>query len=137
LKPAAAGDMTQEETDLIEKMRGNLGIRDRVFYAFNRIDETWYDTQLRQRLENLISNDFRDSNRIYKTSGLLGFYGSQVKNTTVVDRFGLDSIFVEKIKNLEGEEETPQFVSEFNNYCANSGLQIVELKNFVKQLPII
>jgi hypothetical protein len=27
----------------------------------------------------------------------------------------------ENVKNLGGEEETPQFVSEFNNYCANSG----------------
>jgi replication fork clamp-binding protein CrfC len=31
LKAAAAGDMTQEETELLEKIRGNLGIRDRVF----------------------------------------------------------------------------------------------------------
>jgi replication fork clamp-binding protein CrfC len=121
LKPAAAGDMTQAETDLMEKMRGNLGIRDRVFYAFNRIDETWYNTQLRQRLESLIHSEFRDSKRIYKTSGLLGFYGSQVKNTTKVDRFGLDSIFAETTKGSIEEEETPQFVSEFNNYCANSG----------------
>jgi GTPase Era involved in 16S rRNA processing len=121
LKPAAAGDMTQEETDLMEKMKGNLGIRDRVFYVFNRIDETWYNTQLRQRLDSLISSEFRDSKRIYKTSGLLGFYGSKVKNTTIDDRFGLDSIFAESIKSATGEEETPQFVSEFNNYCANSG----------------
>lgn len=30
LKPAAAGDMTKEETELLEKMRSNPGIRDRV-----------------------------------------------------------------------------------------------------------
>jgi len=121
LKPASAGEMTTEETDLLEKMRANLSIRDRVFYVFNRIDQTWYNTQLRQRLENLLQTQFKDSSRIYKTSGLLGFYGSQLKNTSGLDRFGLDSIFAESVKSLGGEEETPQFVSEFNNYCANSG----------------
>jgi replication fork clamp-binding protein CrfC len=121
LKPAAAGDMTTEETDLLERIRKNPGIRDRVFYVFNRIDETWYNTQLRQRLESLIQSQFRDSARVYKTSGLLGFYGSQIKQTNGGDRFGLDSIFAESVKGLGGIEETPQFVSEFNNYCANSG----------------
>lgn len=121
LKPAAAGDMTSEETELLEKMRSNPGIRDRVFYVFNRIDETWYNAQLRQRLDQLIQTQFRDTNRIYKTSGLLGFYGSQIKQTSGRDRFGLDSIFTESVKGLGGQEETPQFVSEFNNYCANSG----------------
>lgn len=121
LKPAAAGDMTKEETQLLEKMRSNLGIRDRVFYIFNRIDETWYNTQLRQRLENLITSQFHDTSRVYKTSGLLGFYGSQLKNTSGSDRFGLDSIFAESVKATDGKEETPQFVNEFNRYCANSG----------------
>ena len=32
LKPASAGDMTKEETELLETMRENAGIRDRVFY---------------------------------------------------------------------------------------------------------
>jgi replication fork clamp-binding protein CrfC len=121
LKPAAAGDMTTEETQLLETMKSNPGIRDRVFYIFNRIDQTWYNAQLRQRLDQLIQNQFRDTNRIYKTSGLLGFYGSQIKQTSSRDRFGLDSIFTESVKGIGGEEETPQFVSEFNNYCANSG----------------
>lgn len=121
LKAAAAGDMTTEETQLLETMKSNPGIRDRVFYIFNRIDQTWYNTQLRQRLDELIQNQFRDTTRIYKTSGLLGFYGSQIKQTSRGDRFGLDSIFTESVKGLGGEEETPQFVSEFNNYCANSG----------------
>jgi replication fork clamp-binding protein CrfC len=121
LKPAAAGDMTKEETQLLEMMRGNGGIRDRVFYIFNRIDETWYNTQLRQRLDDLIGSQFRESPRVYKTSGLLGFYGSQIKQTTGRDRFGLDSVFAESIKGLDGEEETPQFVNEFLRYCANSG----------------
>jgi replication fork clamp-binding protein CrfC len=120
LKSAAAGDMTTEETELLEKMRANLSIRDRVFYVFNRIDETWYNTQLRQRLESLIQSQFRDSSRVYKTSGLLGFYSSQIEQTSERDRFGLDSIFAESVKGVNGEEETPQFVSEFNNYCASS-----------------
>ncbi len=115
LKPASAGEMTKEETELLEMMRANPGIRDRVFYTFNRIDETWYNTQLRQRLEDLINGQFRDTTRIYKTSGLLGFYGSQIRHTTLQDRFGLNSVFANT------KEETPQFVNEFVRYCANSG----------------
>jgi replication fork clamp-binding protein CrfC len=70
---------------------------------------------------DLIQTQFRDNARVYKTSGLLGFYGSQIKNTNSSDRFGLNTIFAESVKGIGGEEETPQFVSEFNNYCANSG----------------
>ena len=121
LKPASAGEMTTEETELLELIRDNPGVRDRVFYVFNRIDETWYNTQLRQRLDQLISEQFWDSDRVYTTSALLGFYGSQVKQTSERDRFGLDSIFADSVKTLGGAEETPQFVSEFNNYCGNSG----------------
>ena len=122
LKPASAGDMTKEETELLEIMRENAGIRDRVFYIFNRIDETWYKNQLRQRLEDLINSQFRDTNRVYKTSGLLGFYGSQLKKTSIQDRFGLDSIFAESVKGLDSREETPQFVNEFNRYCTSGKL---------------
>jgi replication fork clamp-binding protein CrfC len=121
LKAAAAGEMTTEETELLEKMRGNPGIRDRVFYVFNRIDESWYNAQLRQRLESLINSNFVDTSRVYKTSGLLGFYGGLIKGTTGRDRFGLDSIFAESVKGLDGAEETPQFVYEFNRYCSQSG----------------
>ncbi|MEA5512840.1 dynamin-like GTPase family protein [Nodularia sp. UHCC 0506] len=121
LKPAASGDMTKEETELLETMRDNGGIRDRIFYTFNRIDETWYNTGLRQRLDDLISGQFRDASRVYKTSGLLGFYGSQIKQTSINNRFGLDSIFAQSVKSLNGREETPQFINEFNRYCANSG----------------
>ena len=121
LKPAAAGDMTKEETELLEIMRDNGGIRDRIFYTFNRIDETWYNNQLRQRLDDLISKEFRDAPRVYKTSGLLGFYGSQIKHTNISDRFGLDSVFADTVKSSNGREETPQFINEFNRYCANSG----------------
>ncbi|MGL4881720.1 MAG: dynamin family protein [Waterburya sp.] len=121
LKAASAGEMTSEETELLETMKSNLGIRDRVFYVFNRIDQTWFNAQLRQRLDDLIATQFKDNQRIYKTSGLLGFYGSQIKATNNGNRFGLDSIFTDSVKGIGGVEETPQFVSEFNNYCANSG----------------
>ncbi len=120
LKPAAVGEMAKSETELLEVMRSNSGIRDRVFYIFNRIDETWYNSQLRQRLDDLIGSQFRDTNRVYKTSGLLGFYGSQIKQTSASDRFGLDSVFSD-VTGLNGKEETPQFVYAFNNYCVNSG----------------
>ncbi len=121
LKTAATGELTQEETDLIETIQANASIRDRVFYVFNRIDETWYNGQLRQRLDNVINQQFRQL-RIFKTSGLLGFYGSQLKTTSAEDRFGLNTIFAESIKGLGGVEETPQFVSEFNKYCGSGKL---------------
>lgn len=83
--------MTQEETELLEKMRSNRGIGDRVFYVFNRIDETWYNNDLRNRLENLIISQFQDTTRVYKTSGLLGFYRSQIKTTSGRDRYQCQS----------------------------------------------
>jgi replication fork clamp-binding protein CrfC len=113
--------MTKEETELLETMRENTGIRDRVFYIFNPIDKTWYNNQLRQRLGDLINRQFRDSRRVYNTSSLLGFYGSQLKQTTRLDRFGLDSILVESVKSFDGKEEIRQFVNGFNRYYANSG----------------
>jgi replication fork clamp-binding protein CrfC len=119
LKSAAAGDMTSEETELLETTNHNPGIRDRVFYVFNRVDETWYNTQLRQRLDDLIQQQFRDSARVFQTSALLGFYGSQLSGTGWADRFGLDSIFAQTTPSFR--EETPQFVNEFNRYCASSG----------------
>ncbi len=126
LKVASAGDMTTEETELLETMRRNPGIRDRVFYAFNRVDESWYNTQLRQRLEQLIHRQFRDSSRVYKTSGLLGFWGSQLRQTGPGDRFGLDSLFANSLQSGDGQEDTPQFVNEFNRYCASSGKLPIE-----------
>ncbi len=120
MKTASAGDPTKEETRLMEQTRDNPGVRDRVFYVFNRVDETWYNAQLRQRLEQFINSDFRNTTRVFKTSGLLGFYGSQIRHTSVGDRFGLDSIFADSIKGLGGQEETPQFVNAFLNYCLTS-----------------
>lgn len=121
LKAAETGELTTEETELLEKIKGNSGIRDRVFYVFNRVDKTWYNSQLRQRLEKIVNDQFRDSTRVFKTSGLLGFYGSQIKGTNQSDRFGLDSLFEEEVKGVNGTEEAPLFVTEFNNYCASSG----------------
>lgn len=140
LKPASVGDMTVEETELLEKIQGNPGIRDRVFYAFNRVDETWYNSQLRQRLDQLLQDQFSASHRVYQTSALLGFYGSQIRHTDASNRFGLDTLFADQLtsasaiheirdetsngtRHLPGHmaEETPQFVNEFNRYCANSG----------------
>ncbi|MBA2748756.1 MAG: dynamin-like GTPase family protein, partial [Tatlockia sp.] len=122
LKPASAGDMTKEETELIEKTNSNIGIRDRLFYVFNRIDETWFKPELKQRLDKLINSEFQNTTRVYKTSGLLGFHGSQVKQyTNKSDRFGLDSIFAESVKGADGQEETPQFVNALMQYCALAG----------------
>ena len=113
LKTASAGDLTTEETELLEKTKHSPGIRDRVFYVFNRVDESWYNGQLADRLARLISSQFRDTSRVYKTSGLLGFYGGQIRATGMANRFGLDSIFA--------GDSTPQFVNEFNRYSASSG----------------
>jgi replication fork clamp-binding protein CrfC len=121
LKAASIGDMTTEETELLEMIRRNASIRNRVFYAFNRVDESWYNAQLRQRLEQLIQTQFRGSQRVYKTSGLLGFWGSQIRQTDSRDRFGLDTLFASALQTPDGQEETPQFVNEFSRYCANSG----------------
>ena len=119
-KTASTGELTTEETQLLELIQNNQSIRDRVFNTFNRIDETWYNTQLRQRLDYQIENQFIGQTRIYRTSGLLGFYGSQIKRTSSSDRFGLDTIFAETVKSLNGKEETPQFVNEFVRYCLTS-----------------
>ncbi len=126
LKTASTGELTSEETELSEKMQSNTGIRDRVFYVFNRIDETWKNDQLRDRLNQTIYSQFRNSSKIYKTSGLLGFYGSQIKNTSISDRFGLDSIFAESLKSVGDKEGTPQFVNEFITYSLVSKLDLTK-----------
>jgi replication fork clamp-binding protein CrfC len=137
LKVAETGELTSEETALLETLRSNPGIRDRVFYCFNRVDKTWFNAQLRQRLENLLRDQFQDTTRVYKTSGLLGFYGSQLKRTSRGDRFGLDSIFSEECRGTLGQEESPLFVTEFNNYCASGKLVGTNLRPEVRgyELP--
>jgi len=115
LRYAKDGDMAKEETELLETMRGNPGIRDRVFYVFNYIDRTWYMPPLRQRLDYLINSQFQPPSRVYKTSGLLGFYGSLLKvEGNSSNRWGLDTF-------LACASSPHPFVSEFINYCANSG----------------
>lgn len=120
-KVASLGEMTVEERELMERIRKNYSIRDRVFYIFNRIDETWYNAHLHQQLELLISSDFRDSKKVYRTSSLLGFYGSLIKHSGGRDRYGLDTLFADSLKTANGHEDTPQFISEFNRYCVHSG----------------
>jgi replication fork clamp-binding protein CrfC len=122
LKAAETGELTTEETELLETIRANPSIRDRVFFVFNRVDKTWQNSQLRQRLEGIVTEQFQDSSRVYKTSGLLGFYASQLKSTSIQDRFGLDSLFVEEANRTQLPEETPLFVSEFNTYCSSGKL---------------
>ncbi|MFN5854719.1 MAG: dynamin family protein [Pseudanabaenaceae cyanobacterium] len=121
LKVAETGELSTEETELLEKIRRNPSIRDRVFYVFNRVDKAWFNAQLRQRLDRFIADQFTHNARTFKTSGLLGFYGQQLRNSGIQDRFGLDSIFAEEVQQ-ENTEETPLFVSEFNRYCSSGKL---------------
>ncbi|MDG2991186.1 dynamin family protein [Candidatus Synechococcus calcipolaris G9] len=118
---AKSGELTREETQLLEKINNSVTIRDRVFYVFNRIDETWYNPQLRHRLQGIIQDQFYDSERVYRTSGLLGFYGSLVAKTNAENRYGLDSIFAKSIGAMPNQEDTHQFVDAFNRYCVQSG----------------
>ncbi len=122
LRTASTGELAVEETELLDKMQSSSGIRDRVFYVFNHIDATWFDDQLKNRLDYQVKTQFRDTTRIYKTSGLLGFYSQQVQQqTSATDRWGLDSIFADSVNSKNPIENTPQFVSEFNRYCLVSG----------------
>ncbi len=122
LKVAETGELSTEETELLEKIRRNPSIRDRVFYVFNRVDKAWFNAQLRQRLDRFIADQFTHNTRTFKTSGLLGFYGQQLYSSSVADRFGLDSIFAEEVQQSESTEETPLFVAEFNRYCSSGKL---------------
>jgi Dynamin family len=116
LKYAKDGDMVTEETQLLESMRQNLGIRDRVFYIFNYIDETWDKPEKRRRLEDLILTQFQPPARVYKTSGILGFYGSLLKHRgNSQNSWGLDTF-------LADMEEPHPFVSEFKDYCTSGKL---------------
>ncbi len=116
-------DFSLEESKLLEIIRSNLGIRERVFYVFNRIDETWYFDQLRNKINQTISEQFQGE-RVYKTSALLGFFGSQVRRLDQNSRFGLDTIFRKYLQ----ENETPQFVNAFVSYCLTS--QKVDVTKF-------
>lgn len=114
------GELSTSERKLLARIRANPSIGDRVFNIFNYIDNTWYDPKTEQLVDALIKEQFRHS-RVYKTSALLGFYGSLIKKTDETDRFGLNTIFSNEANNENGKERTPKFVSEFNRFCGISG----------------
>lgn len=114
LATASNGEIAEAETQLIEAIRKNPGIRDRVFWVFNRIDETWYNDDRRQKFEQTTSQ-FASEKRVFQTSGLLGFYGYLVQTqTNETNHFGLhvNSIFGRNVR----EGKTPQFVEAFIDY---------------------
>ncbi len=79
LKSAINGTLTGEEIGLIHHIRNAPGVGDRIFYVFNHIDATWYNEALHGLLENVIHSEFhqeQQKGRVYKTSAMLGFYGS-------------------------------------------------------------
>ncbi|MEG5040150.1 MULTISPECIES: dynamin family protein [unclassified Microcoleus] len=124
MKADQEGEIEPAEKKLTEAIRENSGIGDRVFYVFNRIDKTWRDPKLKQALDNLISEDFSNTRRgIYETSALLGFWASQLENTSESDRWGLNSIFTaETVKGSDEAEGIPLFVREFLDYCDSDKL---------------
>ncbi|MGB3403045.1 MAG: dynamin family protein [Microcoleaceae cyanobacterium] len=122
LRTASTGELAVEETELLETIQASSSIRDRIFYVFNHIDTTWFDNELKKRLDHQIQTQFQQTTRIYKTSGLLGFYSQQVQQqTNAANRWGLDTIFTDAVNSESLSENTPQFVNEFNRYCLASG----------------
>ncbi len=70
---ATSGEIIQEEIDLLEKIKVNPGLRDRVFHVINRIDQTWFDPDLREKVNTTLAKSFTSPpDRLYCTSGLLG-----------------------------------------------------------------
>ncbi|MDR5638530.1 dynamin-like GTPase family protein [Thermosynechococcus sp. PP42] len=115
---AASGEIIQEEIELLENIKNNPGLRDRVFHVINRIDQTWFDADLREKVNNTIAKSFYSPpDRVYRTSGLLGFYGSQLLKCSDRDRYGLDSLFANEISKLKQRTDAPKFISEFLRYC--------------------
>lgn len=136
MKADQEGEAMQAEQKLIEAIRENSGIGDRVFYVFNRIDKTWRDPKLKQELDDLISEAFSNTRRgIYETSALLGFWASQLKNISESDdRWGLDTIFeAETSKGSDGVEGTPSFVLEFLDYCDSDKLPVDKFTDIVRR----
>lgn len=135
MKADQEGETEAAEKELTRVIRENPGIRDRVFYVFNRIDKTWRDSKLKQELDDLIRENFSNTPRkIHETSALLGFWASQLKNTSESDRWGLDSIFqAETSKGSEGVEKTPSFVLEFLDYCDSDKLPVDKFTDIVRR----
>ncbi|MDJ0597337.1 MAG: dynamin family protein [Crocosphaera sp.] len=116
----AKGELSGSEKQLLDKIQKNPNIGNRVFNVFNYIDNAWYNVKTAQLVENLIKEQFHKS-RVYKTSALLGFYGSQIKKTDESSQFGLETIFSKEINLQDGNSTTPQFISEFLRYCSPTG----------------
>ena len=135
MKADQEGETETAEKELTRVIRENPGIGDRVFYVFNRIDKTWRDPKLKQELDDLIRENFSNTRReIHETSALLGFWASQLKNTSESDRWGLDSIFkAETSKGSEGVEKTPSFVLEFLDYCDSDKLPVDKFTDIVRR----
>lgn len=136
MKAEQEGEIEPAEKKLTEAIRENSGIGDRVFYVFNRIDKTWRDPKLKQKLDKVISEDFSNTRRgIYETSALLGFWASQLKNISESDdRWGLDTIFeAETSKGSDGVEGTPSFVLEFLDYCDSDKLPVDKFTDIVRR----
>ena len=135
MKADQEGETETAEKELTRVIRENPGIGDRVFYVFNRIDKTWRDSKLKQELDDLIRENFSNTRRkIHETSALLGFWASQLKNTSESDRWGLDSIFkAETSKGSEGVEKTPSFVLEFLDYCDSDKLPVDKFTDIVRR----
>ena len=119
-KSAATGAITSEETTLMTRTGENPSIRDRVFNVFNRVDEIWFNDDLRERLEALVNSQFQKT-RVYKTSGLLGFYGSQIQGKKQ-GKLDIDYVFREGAISSDGRQKTPQFVDKFIQYCGKPEL---------------
>lgn len=103
---AHEGTLSQEEIDYNTLIQENKGIRSRVFFVFNRVDETWINTENRNQFEQSLKNDFNllnindkdETKRIYETSALLGFYTSLIQDYIATN--GIESIKIPR--TIEG-----------------------------------
>ncbi|MFZ1029458.1 MAG: dynamin family protein [Limnoraphis robusta] len=96
LQTASRGSLIEAEIKLIEHIRKSPEVGDRIFYVFNHIDATWYNKDLHRLLEIVIHSEFhheQQKERVYKTSAMLGFYGSLLRNDRtfqVSDQFKIE-----------------------------------------------
>jgi len=96
LQTASKGALTEAEIKLIEHIHDGKAVGDRIFYVFNHIDATWFDAALHELLEDVIRRHFHkeeQNERVYKTSAMLGFYGSLLRNNPafpVPDQFKIE-----------------------------------------------
>ncbi|MEB3280638.1 MAG: dynamin family protein [Lyngbya sp.] len=105
LQTALKGSLIEAEIKLIEHIRKAPGVGDRIFYVFNHIDATWFDNDLHRLLENVINSEFNQKHqkgRVYKTSAMLGFYGSLLRNNPT---FQVPNEFMEALNHYFGTPE--------------------------------